>query len=144
MKSKVIVLITDGANNSGKLSPLDAARLAATRGIKIYTIGVGTPGFHLIRDTDGTIINSGRDEFDADSLREIAQIGGGMFFEAKDTATLERVFQSINDMEKSQVQRRVIVQTEDFFIWCVIPAAILGALHLLWRQTLGRTAPVTA
>lgn len=143
-KSKVIVLITDGANNSGKLSPLDAARFAATLGIKIYTIGVGTPGFHLIRLPTGGIINSHRDEFDEESLKQIAELGGGMFFKAQDSATLKRVFESINEMEKTQIERRIIVRTDDFFEYFLIAAAGFGALYVLWKVTAARMAPVTA
>jgi len=143
MKSKVLVLITDGANNSGKLSPLDAARLAAALHIRIYTIGVGTPGLHLIRLPSGQLINSGRDEFDEVSLKEIAKIGDGAFFKAQDSATLESVFRSINEMEKTEIQRRIIVHTDDLFFWFLIPAVGLAALYLLWKATGASTAPVT-
>jgi len=143
-KSKVIVLITDGASNSGKLSPLDAARFAATLGIKIYTIGVGTPGFHLIRLPNGGIINSHRDEFDEESLKQIAEIGGGMFFKAQDSATLKRVFESINELEKTQIERRVIVRADDFFEYFLMAAAGFGVLYALWKVTAARMAPLTA
>ncbi len=143
-KSKVILLITDGASNSGKLSPLDAARFAATLGIKIYTIGVGTPGFHLIRLPNGGVINSHRDEFDEESLKQIADIGGGMFFKAQDAATLKRVFSSINEMEKTQIERRVIVRTIDYFQIFVLAAAGFSALYSLWKVTVARMAPLTA
>jgi Ca-activated chloride channel family protein len=143
VKSKVIVLITDGANNSGKLSPLDAARLAAALGIRIYTIGVGTPGMHLIKLPNGQFINSGRDEFDEVSLKQIATIGNGMFFKAQDSATLENVFKAINEMEKTEIRHQVIVHTEDVFEWFLIPAAALFALYLLWKVTAARTAPAT-
>lgn len=142
-KSKVIVLITDGASNSGKLSPLDAARFAATLGIKIYTIGVGTPGFHLIRLPNGGIINSHRDEFDEESLKQIAEIGGGMFFKAQDSATLKRVFEAVNEMEKTQIERRIIVRTDDFFEYFLLATAGFSVLYILWKVTAARMAPLT-
>ena len=141
VKSKVMVLLTDGANNSGKLSPLDAARLAATLGVRIYTVGIGTPGMHLIELPNGQVINSGRDEFDEKSLREIAKIGNGAFFKAEDTSTLEHIFKTIDEMEKTNIQHRKIINTEDKFFWFILPAAALALLHLLWKQTLGRVAP---
>jgi Ca-activated chloride channel family protein len=144
VKSKVIVLITDGASNSGKLSPPDAARFAATLGIKIYTIGVGTPGFHLIHLPNGGIINSHRDEYDAESLKQIAEIGGGKFFEAQNSESLKSVFGEINEMEKTQIDRRIIVRTDDAFEYFIIAAAGCGMLYLLWKTTVARRAPVIA
>ncbi len=142
-KSKVLVLITDGANNSGKLSPLDAARFAATLGIKIYTIGVGTSGFHLIRLPNGGVINSHRDEFDEESMKQIADIGGGTFFKAQDSATLKQVFESINKMEKTKIERRIILRTDDFFHYFIIAAAACVMLHSIWKVTAARLAPLT-
>ncbi|MCE9520356.1 MAG: VWA domain-containing protein [Verrucomicrobia bacterium] len=142
-KSKVLVLITDGASNSGKLSPADAARYAATLGIKIYTIGVGTPGYHLIPMPNGGNINSFRDEFDEESLKQIAEIGGGTFFKAQDAATLKQVFESINKMEKTQIDRRIIVHTDDLFLIFIIAAAICILLYSIWKVTLARLAPIT-
>lgn len=145
VKSKVLVLITDGASNSGKLSPLDAAKLAISLkpSVRIYTIGVGTPGMHLIPMPGRPPINSGRDEFDEKSLREIAAIGGGKFFKAQDSATLQSVFSAINELEKTQIERRVIIQKRDLFQIFLLIAATFFALHLVWKTTFARTAPVT-
>lgn len=144
VKSKVLVLLTDGANNSGKLSPQDAAKLAATLGIRIYTVGIGTPGIHRIPLPNGGVINSGRDEFDEDSLKEVAKIGGGAFFKAQDSDSLERIFKTIDSLEKTEVQHQKVIETEEKFPWVIIPAALFALIHLMWRQTLGRTAPVIA
>lgn len=139
-KSKVIVLVTDGANNSGRLSPQDAARLAATLGIRIYTIAIGTSGHHLI-PYRGQIINSGRQEFDEPTLQEVARIGNGQFFKAQDIDALERVFQNIDQLERSQVQRKKKFHTKDLFQWSGGLAAALLALGMIWRYTLGRALP---
>ncbi len=145
VKSKVIVLITDGANNSGKLSPVDAAKLAISLkpSVRIYTIGVGTPGMHLIPMPGRPPINSGRDEFDEKSLREIASIGGGKFFKAQDSATLQSVFSAINELEKTQIEKRVIIQKRDLFQIFLLITAALFAIHLVWKTTAARTAPIT-
>ena len=141
VKSKVIVLITDGANNSGKLSPRDAARMAATLGIKIYAIGIGTPGIHPIPLPSGQIISSGRDEFDENSLREIAHIGNGAFFKGQDSATLDNIFHTIDELEKSQIQRHRIVETDDWYEGFLFIAMVLALLYLFWSQSLGHRAP---
>lgn len=139
--SKVIILLTDGANNSGKLSPQDAARLAATLGIKIYTIAIGTPGVHLIPLPSGRTITSGRQEFDEGTLREVASIGSGAFYKAQDIDALEAIFKTIDQLERSEIKRRNIVETFDLFQWPVGFAAACLLLSLLLRQTLLRTSP---
>jgi Ca-activated chloride channel family protein len=144
VKSKVLVLLTDGANNSGKLSPQDAAKLAATLGVRIHTVSIGTPGLHLIRMDDGQIINSGRQEFDPETLAEVARIGSGTAYRAEDLSTLEHIFRTIDELEKSEVVRRKIIEAEERFWWFLIPAVVLGGLYLLWKQTAGRTAPAVA
>lgn len=145
VKSKVLVLITDGASNSGKLSPMDAAQLAISLkpAVRIYTIGVGTPGIHPIPMPGRPPMNSGRDEFDEKSLKEIASIGSGKFFKAQDSATLQNVFKAINDLEKTQIDKRVIIQKRDLFQIFLLMAASFIALHLLWKTTAARMAPVT-
>lgn len=142
--SKVILLLTDGANNSGKLSPQEAARLAATNGIRIYTISIGTPGHHLIKLPNGQIIDSGREEFDVETLQEVARIGQGNFYRAEDLAGLEHVFKTIDGLEKTEVRRRKIVETRDKHFWFLVAAVTLCSSYLLWRQTFGRAAPAVA
>jgi Ca-activated chloride channel homolog len=139
--SKVIILLTDGANNSGKLSPQDAARLAATLGIRIYTIAIGTPGVHLIPLPNGRTITSGRQEFDEATLQEVARIGNGAFYRAQDLKALENIFKIIDQLEKSEITKRNIVETYDLFHWPLIAAATFLLLSLLLSQTLLRTSP---
>ena len=143
-KSKVLVLLTDGANNSGRLSPQDAAKLAATLGIRIYTIAMGTPGEHLIPLPGGRMHNSFRQEFDEPTLIEVARIGNGAFYKAQDLSALERIFKTIDQLEKTEVQKRAIVETEEAYQPFVWAAALLLLLALLLSQTLLRTAPLAA
>jgi Ca-activated chloride channel family protein len=143
-KSKVLVLLTDGANNSGRLSPQDAAKLAATLGIRVYTIAIGTSGEHLIPLPGGRIINSGRQEFDEPTLQEVARIGNGAFYKAQDLDALERIFKTIDQLEKTEVQKRTRIETEERYQPFVIAAALLLALALLLSQTLYRSAPMAA
>lgn len=144
VKSKVILLMTDGANNSGKLSPQDAARLAATLGIRIHAISIGTPGMHPIYMPNGPPINSGRQEFDPETLQEVANIGSGSFFRAEDLSTLERIFKTVDEMERTEIERRKIVETEDVYFWFLLAAAVLGGVYLIWKQSAGHTAPSIA
>jgi Ca-activated chloride channel family protein len=118
--SKVIILLTDGANNSGKLSPQDAARLAATLGIKIYTIAIGTPGVHMIPLPNGRIITSGRQEFDEDTLKEVARIGSGQFYMAQNTDALKDIFNTIDQLEKTEIKRRTRIESEEWCHWFAI------------------------
>lgn len=141
VSSKVIVLLTDGANNSGKLSPQDAARLAATLGIKIYTIAIGTPGVHMIPLPNGRIITSGRQEFDEETLMEVARIGGGQFYMAQNTDALQNIFETIDQLEKTEIKRRTFIETEELFHYPVALAAALLLLALLLRQTILRVTP---
>jgi Ca-activated chloride channel family protein len=143
-KSKVLVLLTDGANNSGRLSPQDAAKLAATLGIRVYTIAIGTSGEHLIPLPGGRVINSGRQEFDEPTLQEVARIGNGAFYKAQDIGALERIFQTIDQLEKTEVQKRTRIETEERYHLFVIAAALLLALALLLSQTVFRAAPMAA
>lgn len=139
--SKVIILLTDGANNSGKLSPQDAARLAATLGIKIYTIAIGTPGVHMIPLPNGRIITSGRQEFDEGTLKEVASIGSGQFYMAQNTDALKGIFDTIDQLEKSEIKRRTYIETDELFRYPVALAAALLLLALFLRQTFLRLTP---
>lgn len=143
-KSKVLVLLTDGANNSGRLSPQDSARLAATLGIRIYTIAIGTPGEHIIPLPGGRIHRSGRQEFDEPTLIEVAKIGNGAFYKAQDVDALERIFKTIDQLEKTEVQKRLVIETEEVFQPFVIAAGALLALALILGQTLLRISPLSA
>ena len=142
--SKVIILLTDGANNSGKLSPQDAAKLAVTLGIKIYTIAIGTPGVHMIHLEDGRIITSGRQEFDEQTLREVARLGSGQFYMAQDLSALAKIFKTIDDLEKVEIKRKTYIEVSELFHWFVAIAVGLLLLALLLNQTLLRTAPSPA
>jgi len=140
--SKVIVLLTDGANNSGRLSPEDAAKLAATLGIKIYAIAFGTPGVHSIPDPRrGTFTPVGQQLFDEKTLEKVAQIGNGQFYMAQSLDTLQEVFDTINQLEKTKIERRKITETDELFPWPLAVSAIALFLALLLSLTVLHSAP---
>ena len=132
--SKVIVLLTDGANNSGRLSPQDAAKLAATLGIKIYTIAIGTPGIHSIPDPKrGTFTPVGQQLFDEGTLKE--------FYMAQNLNSLSDVFGTIDKLEKTKIEHHKIIETEELFPWPLAVCAIALFLALLLSLTVLHSAP---
>ncbi len=140
--SKVIVLLTDGANNSGRLSPQDAAKLAATLGIKIYTIAIGTPGIHSIPDPRrGTFTPVGQQLFDEGTLKEVAAIGSGQFYMAQNLSSLSDVFGTIDKLEKTKIEHHKIIETEELFPWPLAVSAIALFLALLLSLTVLHSAP---
>jgi len=140
--SKVIVLLTDGANNSGRLSPQDAAKLAATLGIKIYTIAIGTPGIHSIPDPKrGTFTPVGQQLFDEGTLKEVAAIGNGQFYMAQSLNSLSDVFGTIDKLEKTKIEHHKIIETEELFPWPLAVSAIALFLALLLSLTVLHSAP---
>ena len=121
--SKVIVLITDGASNSGKISPVEAAEHAKTLGIKIYTVAIGTKEGRV----SSHIQNFPRQEFDLPTLRKIAELTGGEHFWAQDLSALEDTFHSIDQLEKTETRSLTVIDDHELFTWFVA-ASMLAAL----------------
>ncbi|MEX2580457.1 MAG: VWA domain-containing protein [Verrucomicrobiales bacterium] len=138
-KSKVIVLLTDGVNNAGKLSPVEAAKLAKTLGIRVHTIAVGTYGDYVVQTPVGP--QRLRQEFDETTLKEIARIADGEYFRAQDTTGLERIFELIDEMEKTEVTRRVSVEAEELFPWFAGAALVFGLLTVVGDETFWKRFP---
>lgn len=106
-KSKVVILLTDGVNNAGQVSPAMAAEIAASYGIRVYTIGVGTIGTapYPVQDMWGQIRYVPMPvEIDEEILTEIAALTGGEYFRATDAGTLSEVYGKINELEKSRME----------------------------------------
>ena len=122
-KSKIIVLITDGASNSGKISPIEAAENAKKLGIKIYTVAIGTEEGRVSSD----IQRFARQEFDLPTLRKIAALTGGEHYWAQNVAELEGTFETINELEKSETISRTVIEDNELFVW-FLGAAVLTAL----------------
>ncbi len=133
-KSRVIILVTDGANNSGSLSPIDAAKESAKLGIKIFTIAIGKED-RLSRYTADV------DTFDEKTLREIADITGGRFYRAGSGAQLQDAFRSIDSLEKTDATRRRLVSYEALFTYPLLLAAILLVLGYASTNLRTRFAP---
>lgn len=121
-KSKIIVLITDGASNSGKLSPIEAAENAKALGIKIYTVAIGTKDGRVKR----SVQRYARQEFDLPTLRKIAAITGGEHYWAQNVAELERTFDTINDLEKSETVSMTVSEDRELFPWFLVASVSLA------------------
>jgi len=143
-KTKLIVLLTDGDNNAGKVMPVTAAEAAKALGIRIYTIGAGTNGEAPFPFTDPfgrTVYRNVPVVIDEKSLEQIATMTNGRFFRATDTRSLETIFKEIDKLEKSKVEVEKISQYRDLFPWLLMAGlACLGA-EILLSQTLWRRLP---
>jgi Ca-activated chloride channel family protein len=138
--NRVIVLLTDGANNSGQVDPLTAAQIAKALDIKVYTIGAARPGPAALPFPDGRV--EYRDsEIDEETLRKIADITGGLYFRAEDGEGLQQIYNTINKLERSQVEVRTFTRYRELAVWFILPAALLLTLEILLRRTLFRTIP---
>ena len=139
-ESRVIILLTDGANNSGQIDPLTAAEVAKALDIRVYTIGAARPGPAALPFPDGRI--EYRDsEIDEETLQEIADITGGLYFRAEDELGLQEIYNKINELERSQVEVRTFTRYTELMAWFVIPAAVLLGLEMLLRRTFLRKIP---
>jgi Ca-activated chloride channel homolog len=138
-KSKVIILLTDGVNNAGRVDPITAARLAAALGIRVYTVGAGVEGeapYPVDDPVFGRRTMMVRSTIDEVTLREIARITGGEFFRARDENTLKSIYDRISTMEKTTVETREFVRYDELGPIMLLPALILLGLVLLLESTL--------
>ncbi len=143
-KTKLIVLLTDGDNNAGKVQPLTAAEAAKALGIRIYTIGAGTEGeapFPLQNAFGRTVYRNVLVKFDEKTLSEIASITNGQYFRATDTNSLRKIFSEIDKMEKTKVEVERTAQYRDLFHYVLIPGIACLLLEILLSQTVWRRLP---
>lgn len=144
-KTKLIVLLSDGDNNSGRVTPMTAAEAAKALGIRVYTIGAGTRGGSVpfpFQDTFGrTVYQNVNMEFDEKTLKEIAALTNGRYFRATDTASLQRIFGEIDKMEKTKVEVEKTAEYEELFPWCLLAALLLLGTEILLSQTIWKRLP---
>ena len=129
-KSKVMILLSDGSNNAGELDPLTSADLAAKFGIKIYTIGAGTNQDVSFIPGRGYI----RNEIDEVTLQSIAKRTNGQYSRATNVSGLKDVYNTINALEKTEIEVKQYTRYKELFGWFLIPAMIFG----LGGQTIDR------
>ena len=136
-ESKVVVLLTDGVNNSGDIDPLTAATAAETLGIRAYTIGMGNPDDMLGALRSGYI----RGDLDEETLRQIADTTGGRYFRATNTEGLRTIYEEIDKLEKSEVEVSVYAQQQELAGWFLIAVPVLLLLEVLAHATIFRPVP---
>lgn len=140
-KSKSIILLTDGSNNAGQVPPATAAQIARQKGIKVYTIGMGTNGTITITDPYGFSTTTLETKIDEPSLKMIAEETGGKFFRAKDEKMLQKVFKEIDALEKTELDVENYTRTDEAFFPWVLGALVCYALSMLLRYTVLRRIP---
>jgi len=150
-KSRVMVLLTDGENNAGKISPNTAAEAIKALHLHFYAIGAGINGIAPVpvftargplTDTDGNILYENQPvRFNEAGLREVANIAGGKFFRATDTKSLERIYDDIDKLEKTTVTVKKYQQYRDLFPLCIMSGAGLLLGQLLLSQTIWKKLP---
>jgi len=142
-KSKVIILLTDGSNNSGDIAPITAAEIAKTFGIRVYAIGIGSHGRVSIpvQTPIGLQYQVMDSEFDEKTLQDIASMTGGHYFRATNNAKLRSIYQEIDQMEKSKISvREYSKKNEEFYIFALLAFVFLGA-EVILRNTVLRKIP---
>jgi Ca-activated chloride channel family protein len=134
-KSNIIILLTDGQSNSGELSPQIATDIAVQKGIKIYTIGVGSRGQvpFLIKDpVFGERYVHQQVDIDEDTLKDISVKTGGLYFKAENTEGLQKIYNTIDSLEKTEVKTQTFAEYNELYRYLLIPAFIfLGAWIVL-------------
>jgi len=144
--SKVVILLTDGENNAGYISPRKAAEIAQTFDIRVYTVGIGTNGIVMSparRNPDGSYDYAPRRmEFDTDLLEEMAAMTNGKFYRAWSEEELAGIYAEIDRLEKTKVDVTVIRKTTDYFHWLVGAAVLLLLLEAVLRWAMLRSVTV--
>jgi len=124
----VLILLTDGANDAGLMDPIQAAKMAATAGLKIYTIGVGAA------EQQGIFGSGGNMDLDEATLKSIAQITGGAYFRAADVNDLRDVYAQIDKIEPASGQAQWYRPSSEWFAWPLGLALLLSVLVVLMRE----------
>ena len=153
-RSQIVILLTDGENNSGVLSPIAAAEAAKSYGVKVYTIATGKQGrvpipemtrdSRVIRDRNGNPVYQGRTEnsgYDEAELAEIAELTGGLFFKATEDGDLEKIYDEIDALEKTTVELRSYATFTEYFIWPTAAGLFLLCAEQLLSNTRYRRLP---
>jgi Ca-activated chloride channel homolog len=142
VKSKIVVLLTDGESNTGMIKPDEAAKAAKALGIRVYTIGVGTTGRapFIARDMFGrNVIQYAEVAIDEDLLRSVAKTTGGRYFNVRDPKGLKQALADINRLERTKVDRQVYEQYSELFPYWLVPGAALIVLAISLNMGLAKS-----
>ncbi len=143
-KSKIVILMTDGQNNVSKVPPLTAAEAAQSLGVKVYTIGVGTRGTAPFPQMDmfgRKYYVQTRVDIDEPTLQEIAKKTGGKYYRADNTETLQKIYDEIDALEKTEVEVKRFLHIDELFAWVVLPGMGLLLIEVLLGHSVWRKLP---
>jgi len=143
-KSKIVILMTDGQNNAGKIQPLTAAEAAETLNVKVYTIGVGTRGMGKV-----PVFMGGRKvgyrpqpvDIDEDTLQKIADMTKGKYYRADNTEKFKSIYAEIDKLERTEAEVKKFAHHQELFAWWISPALALLLLEAFLRHTAFRRLP---
>lgn len=137
-RSNIIILLTDGRSNTGELEPMAAAGIARQKQIKIYTIGVGGKGRAPVPIDDpifGRRYVYQQDDLDEEGLQAIAKETGGLFFRAEDLESLQKIYATIDQLEKNKVEVQGFAEYKELYLYLLTPALLLLAAWIVLKHT---------
>lgn len=143
-KSKIVILMTDGQNNAGKVPPLTAAEVAETLKVKVYTIGVGTRGtapMPYVNVFGQKAYQQVAVDIDEETLTKVARKTGGKYFRADNSESLRKIYSEIDRMEKTDVEVKKYRQYEELFGWTILGGLFVLLLEIILSQTVWRKLP---
>ena len=142
-RSKIVILLTDGENNAGYISPMQAAEIAVSLGVRVYTVGIGSEGIVMSpaqRNPNGTYLFAPRRMmFDTELLEQIADLTKAKFYRAYSEKDLEGIYAEIDRLEKTKIEITTVQRTTDYFEWLVCVAVVLLLLELLGKWSILRS-----
>ncbi len=136
-KSKIIILLTDGRNNAGEISPMMAAQIAKDFHIKVYTIGVGTRGpVPYPQETPFGVRRAYAElDLDEDTLKQIAEATGGQYFRATETEELEKIYSTIDQLEKTEIKVKEYHEEDELYAWFLVVGFFFLLMEIILSQT---------
>ena len=145
-KSKIVILMTDGQNNAGKVAPLTVAEAAQKLGVKVYTIGVGTRGEAPMPRgrnpfTGQVMYQMMPVDIDEDTLQKIADMTGGKYYRADNAQRFQAIYAEIDKLEKTEAEMKKFAHHDELFAWLITPGLGLLLLEVLLRHTIWRRLP---
>jgi Ca-activated chloride channel family protein len=139
--SRIIILLTDGANNAGGVGPITAAEAVAALGMRVYTIGIGKSGLVPVPIDDAGNTQLIESDLDEPTLRAIGQVTNGQYFRADDLVDLESVYEQIDRLERSEVQQQVFVRWQEQATLLMIMGLVFLLVERLLRHTVFQSIP---